>query len=276
MSTKRYNPNWVKNYFDDFADKEWDRLLQSPTHEVSLHVHHHYLKKYIKPGHRVLEIGPGPGRFTQLLAQIGATIVIADISPVQLKLNHENAQKLGFDSAIENQLELDMCDMNVIASESFDAVVCYGGPLSYVFEQRHQAINEIVRVTKHQSPILIGVMNLWGVVHEWLPSVLQIPPQDNWQIIESGDLCPQTYQQSNHNCHLFRTDELRQFLEQANLQVIEMSASNCLSAAWRDRINDIRSDHVKWQHLLDMEIQACQHPGCIALGDHLIAVAQKT
>lgn len=272
----RYDSQWVKQYYDEYGDKEWGRLEKSPADEAKLHVHRHYLQKHIKPGDRVLEIGPGPGRFTQLLAEFEATVVVADISPVQLKLNREYAGKLGFESAVEDWLELDVCNMGVIAGETFDAVVCYGGPLSYVFEQRRKAMSEMLRAVKPRATILLSVMSLWGAVHEFLQGVMNICQEENWQIIESGDLCPATYAESNHHCHLFRAGELRGFLEEMGVEILEMSASNCLSAVWGDRLDDIRKDSAKWQHLLELEIEACKEPGCLDMGTHLIAVIQKT
>ena len=50
---------------------EWERLIETPRDLVSLHIHTHYLKQHIKRGDNVLEIGPGPGRFTIELAKIG-------------------------------------------------------------------------------------------------------------------------------------------------------------------------------------------------------------
>jgi SAM-dependent methyltransferase len=272
----RYDPQWVRQFYAEYGEKEWDRHEKTPTEEVKLHVHRHYLAKHISSGDRVLEIGPGPGRFTQMLAELGAKIVVADISPVQLDLNREYAKKLGFASAVEEWLELDVCEMGIVADGGFDAVVCYGGPLSYVFEQRDEAISEILRVTRPDGVVLLGVMSLWGTTHEFLPGVMDVSEDENWEIIGSGDLCPDTLSQSTHNCHMFRADELRRFLEEAGVEILEMSASNCLSAAWGDRLEEVRNDTAKWKHLLEMEVEACREPGCLDMSTHLIAVIKKT
>ena len=53
--TGRYDPKWVEEYYDECGDDEWGRMLKSPTHEVRLHVHRHYLEQYVRRGDRVLE-----------------------------------------------------------------------------------------------------------------------------------------------------------------------------------------------------------------------------
>ncbi|BAY85757.1 hypothetical protein NIES267_52580 [Calothrix parasitica NIES-267] len=67
-----YSPQWVANFFDDYGEKEWERLVKTPTEEVKLFIHAHYLKEYIRSGDYVLEVGAGAGRFTQILVELGA------------------------------------------------------------------------------------------------------------------------------------------------------------------------------------------------------------
>ena len=86
MSTK-YDPKWVEEYFDQYGDREWDRLVSDPENEVKLYIHRHYLEKYVKAEDLVLDVGAGPGRFTQILVELGALITVVDVSNVQLELN---------------------------------------------------------------------------------------------------------------------------------------------------------------------------------------------
>jgi len=270
-----YDPNWVTEFFDEYADKEWYRWEEALSQEVSFCVHRHWLEQHVKRGDRVLEVGAGAGRFTQVLAALKVRIVVADISAVQLDLNRRHAEELEFEQAVEERVQLDMCDMSMLDDGSFDVVVCYGGPLSYVFERRDVALREILRVLKKGGKALLSVMSLWGGAHHYLPAVLALPPTDNAEIIRTGDLCPETVKESNHNCHMFRSSELWNLLEEGGAEVLNMSASNCLSAVWGDSLDGIRDDSAKWSELLKMELEACQQPGCLDLGTHMIAVVRK-
>jgi len=73
----------VSAYFDAYGGAEWDRLAADPAGRVSFELHRRMLGRHIRPGFRVLEIGPGPGRFSLELARLGATIIAADISPIR-------------------------------------------------------------------------------------------------------------------------------------------------------------------------------------------------
>jgi SAM-dependent methyltransferase len=271
----RYDPEWLRTYYNEYGELEWERWDASPTEEAKLHVHRHYVAKYVAGGDRVLEIGPGPGRFTQQLAEIEANVVIVDISPTQIELNERKGEALGFGKAVEERLLLDMCDLSPLSDETFDAVLCYGGPLSYVFERRDDALAEVRRVLKPGGHALFSVMSLWGAVHEFLPDVLQVAIEENVAITGTGDLHPETYGEATHRCHMFRAAELREALEAGGFALEAMSASNCVTAVYGDRLFIARRDEKRWAEVLRMEIEASAEPGCLDLGTHIIAVAKK-
>jgi hypothetical protein len=78
-----------------------------------------------------------------------------------------------------------------------------------------------------------------------------------------------------HRCHLFRSGEFKELLEDHGVQILKFSASNCLSAVWGEKLKEIRGDASRWDELLRMELEASQQPGCLDMGTHLIAAVQK-
>ena len=270
-----YNPDWVANYYDEYGDREWTRFTRSPADEVSLFLHTHYLERFVEPGSRVLEVGAGPGRFTKIMAAMGCRVLVADISQVQLDLHRKHAEELGFEDAVEERLRLDVCAMNCLSDESFDAVVCYGGPLSYVFDQAPSALRECARVCRSGGHVLASVMSLWGPTHRYLDEVLELPPESTRKVTETGDLTPENWAGVLHRCHMFRPHEVRELASQAGLTVTAISASNCLSIRWDDLLTKFKNDPKKWQELLRMELSACREEGCVGMGDHIIIAGKK-
>jgi SAM-dependent methyltransferase len=270
-----YDPLHTSQYYDSYGLSEWERLVRSPLEEIKLHIHNHYLRAYVPAGSRVLEIGAGPGRFTQALHALGCRVLVTDLSEVQLTLNRQKAQELGFVEAVEGWQRLDVCEMGEIESESFDALVCYGGPISYVFERADRALQECARVLKPGGIWLSSAMSLWGTAHAYFGDVVDIPPDLNREILRTGDLTPQTQLDSPHYCHMFRADEYRSLLERNGFQVLCMSASNALSTGWGEKLSQLRSDPAQWAYLLEMELEACAQSGYLDGGTHILAAARK-
>ena len=272
----QYDPQGLARFFDDYGLREWERLVSNPVDEVSLYIHTHYLQKFISPGSRVLEIGAGAGRFTQVLAQLGAQVLVADISPGQLKLNQQHAVQYGFNHVVESWLEVDICEMSILENESFDCVVAYGGPLSYVLERRDQALEACLRVLKPGGLILFSVMTLFGSAHRAFGQISSLAPQTNRAIIATGDISPATFPERKDSfMHLFRADELRQWVEEAGLDILAMSASGCLVTCWEGALGEIRQDPARWELVLEVELEASAEPGALDMGTHLICVAHK-
>lgn len=274
--TSSYEPDTVIKYFDEFGAREWERLIQTPANEVSLHIHAHYLKKYISPNQLVLEVGAGAGRFTQILAGLGAQILVADISKVQLELNRRFSSEYGFNQVIADWQQLDICDLSQFEPNSFDSIVAYGGPFSYVLDKRDMALSECIRVLRPGGTLLLSVMSLWGTVHGFLDGVLSVPPENNQKITTTGDLTPATFPERRSSfMHLFRANELLMWLQQAGLTILDRSASNCLSLTWNEKLKETKDNQEKWNELLRMELEACAEEGCLNMGTHIIAVVRK-
>ncbi len=271
-----YHPESVIQHFDEFGVQEWERLIHSPVDEVSLYIHTHYLKKYISKGMRVLEIGAGAGRFTQILAGLEAQVTVADISSGQLELNKRFAREYGFNQAVVDWQQVDICDLSKFTMGSFDCIVAYGGPFSYVLDKRDLALSECLRVLRPTGLFLMSVMSLWGTAHKSLEGVLAISAKTNQKITNKGDISPYTLPERKNNfMHLFRASELLKWLEKRGLIVLDKSASGCISLTWEETLKQIRNDSKKWNELLRMEVEACAEDGCLDMGTHLIVVAKK-
>lgn len=274
--TQSYQPESVIRHFDEFGVREWERLVQTPADEVSLYIHTYYLRKHIAPQQQVLEIGAGAGRFTQILASLGARVLVADISGVQLELNRKFSSEYGFDKAIIDWQQLDMCDLSQFKSNCFDYVVAYGGPFSYVLDKRDVALSECIRVLKPRGSLLSSVMSLWGSTHGVLEGVLSLPPEITQKVTTTGDIIPATLPERRGNfMHLFRVDELLSWLEKAGLTILDKSASNCISLTWGEKLREIRENTEKWNELLRMELEAGADDSCLGMGAHIITIARK-
>ncbi len=105
---------------------------------VGLEVHLRLLREHIREGDRVLDAGAGPGRFTLEPARLGAAVVAGDISPLQLEAHTERTAEI--EDSIESRELLDILELGWFDVGSFDAVACFGGPVSYVLGEADRAV----------------------------------------------------------------------------------------------------------------------------------------
>ena len=272
--TTVYDADYISEFFDTYGTREWDRLTSTPADRVSLHVHRHYLKTYIHRGDRVLEAGAGPGRFTIELANLGARIVVGVISRGQLELNQQYVTEAGCEAAVESRTQLDITDLSAFETNSFDAVVCYGGPLSYVINRADEAAAELLRVVKPGGHLLVSVMSLVGATRIFLEGILGLEnfPDLIDSVNRNGIL---TNEHNNgHPMKLYRYRELKTLLERHGAEVVAASAVNLVSAG-RAEVLEPFLDTPVWEKFLAWELDYCAEQGAVDCGTHILAVVQK-
>jgi len=265
----------IRAHFDALADDEWHRLEQDSGARVSYEVHRRFLARFVRPGDRVLEIGAGPGRFTIELATLGARVVVTDVSPVQLSLNEQYVTQAGCADFVEDRLLLDVRDTGELADGSFDLVLAYGGPLSYVFEDGERALSGLLRLVAPGREVVASVMSTLGSWRALLEAVhtegerLGHDAMD--AVLRTGDLRPT--QPEGHVCQMYRWSQLEQLVHRAGGTVVAASASNWASLGHHDTVDLIAADPARWQLFLDQEVEACAESGALDGGTHLLFAA---
>ena len=89
-------------------------------------------------------------------------MVVGDISPAQLELHAVKTASV--EDSIEVRELLDITDLGRFPDGSFDAVVCFGGPLSYVLGEADRALAELLR--DKVEGVMLSVMSRCSAQHE--------------------------------------------------------------------------------------------------------------
>ena len=80
------------NNADQFEGGEWGRLEANPFEfELTTWM----MDRYIQPGHSVLDIGGGPGRYSIYYAQKGCAVTLAELSEVNVEMARKQAALAG-------------------------------------------------------------------------------------------------------------------------------------------------------------------------------------
>ena len=258
-------------FFDEYGEREWTRFEDGRTPLPSLAVHTEHLRRFVSAGDRILDVGAGPGRFTIELAQLGALVAVADLSPGQLQLNRERVGAAGFEESVLERVAADVTDLSHFADASFDAAVCFGGPLSYVLDDAESAVGELFRVTRPGGHVLVSVMSLVGTVSHYLPFLLDLVRRDgvelNEEIVRTGFLPERGADYGHLPMKLYRWSELERLLA-AHGEVVASAAAGLLP--------DVAPEEPELRAFLErVELDLASEPGAVACGQHMLAVVRK-
>jgi SAM-dependent methyltransferase len=226
----------VRDYYDRLGAAERDRLTADPAGRASLEVHRRFLARFVRPGDRVLEVGAGPGVFTAELARLGATVVVTDLSPVQLELNREHV----------------------------------GGTPA------EAALRGLLRVTRPGGAVVASVMSTLGTWRSGLRGVValaeKVGEDANDLVLTTGDL--RHVPGAAHVCRMFRAAEVRALATAAGGQPVAMSASHWASLGDPAALAVLEGDAGRWARFLDHEVAACAEPGALDGGTHVLVAVR--
>ncbi|WP_066502838.1 class I SAM-dependent methyltransferase [Abyssisolibacter fermentans] len=116
----------------------------------------------VKKDSKILDIGCGTGNFSIRLAQAGAKVVAIDISDEMLSIAKQKAEDLNLDIEFYN---MDVYNLK-FTENTFDGV--FSSAAFEFIKEPSKAMDEIFRVVKKDSSILIGTINReseWGKLY---------------------------------------------------------------------------------------------------------------
>ncbi|WP_410765190.1 class I SAM-dependent methyltransferase [Haloferax sp. DFSO60] len=213
-----------QDYYDEFAEREWERLERDPVTRLEFENTVAYLDEFLPPSGRVLDAGAGAGRYTVWLAERGFEVEHLDVSAEQVRIARRKVTERG-------QTDRVTCQQGDVrhfpfADDSFDAVCCLGGPLSHVMGEsgRAAALSELRRVAAPDAPVFISVISRFAMLRDILKFSLETSHGLLEPIAADGDYTAERVAEHADGegwaeCHGFRVDEFETVLREAGFEI---------------------------------------------------------
>ncbi|MFA5992696.1 MAG: class I SAM-dependent methyltransferase [Candidatus Pacearchaeota archaeon] len=266
----------LKIYSKD-TKREWNRLVRDPYHKLEFDTTMRFLKKYLPKKGLILDAGGGPGRYSIELANLGYDVVLLDFVPANLELANKMIKKHKVVNKIKDVLQGSITDLSKYKDNTFDAVLCLGGPLSHVHpeSERKKAVNELTRVAKKNAPIFISVMGKFGVLMcgpvRWVNEI-ELNSFEKFSLFGDDYL----WHGGQAFAHYFELEELKNLFDKNKVNFVENVGLEGLATTCQEAINKMAGYHKKaWKNWLQAHERLCTHPTVVDSSMHFMVIARK-
>ena len=135
----------MKALTDYYSGYDEDGRLRSRHGMVEYLTTMRYVKKYLQPGMRILEIGAATGRYSHALAREGYEVDAVELIQHNIDIFRQNTQPGEKITIRQGNAK----DLSMLEESSYDMTLLLG-PMYHLFtvEEQKQALREAIRVTK--------------------------------------------------------------------------------------------------------------------------------
>ena len=147
--------NLIK-YYNKFNE---DKRLTRRRGEVEFITSLKYIKEYLKPNDKIIDIGAGTGRYSVELERLGYDVTA-------LELVKHNIKQIEQKSKTIKTIQANAKDLSMIKDNTYNLTLLFG-PMYHLItkEEKIKAINEAKRITKKNGIIMIAYcMNDYAII----------------------------------------------------------------------------------------------------------------
>lgn len=263
MKTNQYLIDFYNNYDED------SRL--EPKHgKVEFLTTMRYVKKYLKPGDRVLEIGAGTGRYSHALARQGYAVDAIELIEHNIEIFRKNTL------ADENisVAQGNALDLSAFPDDQYNITLLLG-PLYHLYskEDKRQAIREAIRVTKQGGIIFAAYVISDGCL---LDDGFKRSNFSVAEYIKSGLLDSETFAAKSEPKDLFelvRKEDIDHLMSAFSVNRLHYVATDGCALFMREAIDAM--DNETFELYLKYHFATCEREDLLGVTSHAIDIFKK-
>jgi len=274
----------VREYYNQNPQIEWDRLEgRKPEFEITMR----YLKEYLKPNSKILDVGGGPGRYAFALTELGHRVTLFDLSEKNIEFAINKSQELGI--YLDNYICGNATQLLNYISDKYDAVLCLG-PLYHLNDEKDRVavINNCLEVLKINGIIAFGFISAFAKYTSVLKFLAQhINDESKVEFMREKyfEIVPHLLNYAHNKSLVFeRTDggfiesnytnphQLTNYLESFGIETIVLTSSECL-LTHHDELRYLPEDI--YDSLINVTLYYAKDPALLGSSEHLLYLGRK-
>ena len=252
--------NLIK-YYNKFNE---DKRLTRRRGEVEFITSLKYIKEYLKPNDKIVDIGAGTGRYSIELEKLGY-----DVTAVEL-VKH-NIKQIEQKSKNTKTILGNAKDLSMIEANTFDLTLLFG-PMYHLItkEEKIQALNEAKRITKKDGIIMVAYcMNDYAIIeHGFIDNNIKSAIK-NKEINEAFHITPKDTDLYSR----LTIDEINELNKLTNLKRIKIITPDGPTNYIRKTLN--KMDDETYELFIKYHLSTCERPDLIGAAAHTLDILKN-
>ncbi|MBP3596615.1 MAG: GNAT family N-acetyltransferase [Clostridia bacterium] len=252
----------LTEFYTEACDEE-DRLRSSKRGNLEFITTTTYIDKYLNPGDRILEIGAGPGIYSNYYAEQGYKVDAVELLDVNFqKLKNIESKDLKVHKA-------NAIDLSCFEDDIFDITLCLG-PMYHLFseEERDMAIKEAIRVTKTGGKIFFAYVTNEAVIINYFLR--------EHHFLDQKELHDEDFIVKNEPKEVFfvcTVDEFENKMKNFDITFLNNIATDGIASILRDDIEFLEDE--EFEEWAKYHLATCERKDLIGYSSHCLYICEK-
>lgn len=253
--------NEIIEYYNNYNE---EKRLSSKSHLPEYLTTMRYIKKYLFPGAKIIEIGAGTGRYSVALAEMGYDVTAVElvkhnIDIMKRKIKPEHNIKIYEGNAV---------DLSFIESGKYDIVLLLG-PMYHLFsdEDKNKAISEALRIAKKGGIVFASYCNNDTCVYKFFANRKIVKMMEKGFVSENFRATPK------HVFELYKKPDIDELMKSHNVTRLHFVGVDMLSYIFDERFDKL--SRKEFSLYMDFLETICEREDLVGFSIHMLDIFRK-
>lgn len=250
---------FYNNYDEDSRLKRKNRM---PEYLTTMK----YIKKYLKPNSKIIEIGAGTGRYSIALANMGYDVTAVELVPHNINIMKKKVKPKHNIKIYEGNA----CDLSFIDSDTYDIVLLLG-PMYHLFtdEDKNKAIGEALRVAKTGGIVYSAYCNNDTCMYKMFYKKRILSYLDRGLIDENYH----AKSSPNEIFELYRKPDIDNLMKDFNVTRLHFVGVDMLSYLYSNKLD--RLNKREFEEYMKFLSTICEREDLVGFSEHMLDIFRK-